>query len=293
MVDAAAEAGVEVREGFVVEEVLAENGRVVGIKGHSKDGVAVAEHAGVVVGADGRNSIVAEAMKPEKYHERPPLLAPYYMYFSDLPMHGRFETYIRPNRGFAAVPTHDGLTVVVAGWPYAEFGPNKRDIEGNYFGMFELAPEFAERVRGARRETRIMGAPTPNYYQRPYGRSWALVGDAGYLKDPITAQGILDSFRDAEACASALHELFAGIARTTTRWVSINVHETTACSPSTTSHASSRRSRHRHRKCSGCRSHRRQCAGDERFCTNECGDDLASTIFCAAERRVDSRRCRG
>ena len=150
-------------------------------------------------------------MKPEKYHERPPLLAPYYMYFSDLPMHGRFETYIRPNRGFAAVPTHDGLTVVVAGWPYAEFGPNKRDIEGNYFGMFELAPDFAERVRGARRETRLMGAPTPNYYRRPYGRSWALVGDAGYLKDPITAQGILDSFRDAEACASALHQSFAGM----------------------------------------------------------------------------------
>ena len=208
LVDAASEAGAEVREGFTVDQVLIEDGRVVGVQGCSRDGQSITERAQVVVGADGRNSVVAEAVQAAPYNERPPLLAPYYAYWRDLPMHGRFETYIRPERGFAAAETHDGLTMIVGGWPYAQFGANKSDIEGNFLRLIELVPEFAERTRGAKRETKFAGGPTPNFFRKPYGPGWALVGDAGYLKDPITAQGILDAFRDAERCAIALDEAF-------------------------------------------------------------------------------------
>jgi flavin-dependent dehydrogenase len=210
LVDAAAEAGVEIREDFTVDEILMEDGRVVGIKGHVKSGDAVTERADIVVGADGRNSLVAETVRPGKYNERTPLLAPYYTYWSGLPMNGRFETYIRPNRGFAAAQTHGGLTVIVGGWPYSEFATNKKDIEGNYLKLFDLAPGFADRLRGAKREGRLAGAPTPNFFRKPYGPGWALIGDAGYIKDPITAQGINDAFRDAERCAVALDEGLTG-----------------------------------------------------------------------------------
>ncbi len=50
----------------------------------------------------------------------------------------------------------------------------------------------------------------PNYFRQPYGHGWALVGDAGYNKDPITAQGITNAFRDAERCAVALDEALGG-----------------------------------------------------------------------------------
>ncbi|WP_368912034.1 NAD(P)/FAD-dependent oxidoreductase [Taklimakanibacter deserti] len=80
LVDAARAAGVELREGFTVDEVLIENGRAVGIKGHSRGGAPVSERAKVVVGADGRQSFVAEALNPESYDEKPPLLAAYYAY---------------------------------------------------------------------------------------------------------------------------------------------------------------------------------------------------------------------
>ncbi|WP_374778011.1 hypothetical protein OG756_39550 [Streptomyces sp. NBC_01310] len=50
----------------------------------------------------------------------------------------------------------------------------------------------------------------PNFLRRPYGPGWALVGDAGYLKDFITAQGIQDAFRDAELCVQALDRTFIG-----------------------------------------------------------------------------------
>jgi 2-polyprenyl-6-methoxyphenol hydroxylase-like FAD-dependent oxidoreductase len=153
---------------------------------------------------------VAEAVRPEQYNEKPPLLAGYYTYWSDLPMDGRFETYIRARRGFAAAPTHDGLTLTVGGWPYAEFETNKKDVDGHFLKMFDLAPEFAERIRGAKRVAPFAGAPVPNFFRKPYGPGWALVGDAGYNKDPITAQGITDAFRDAELCATAIDQAFTG-----------------------------------------------------------------------------------
>jgi flavin-dependent dehydrogenase len=210
LVGAAAEAGVDVREGFAVEEVLVQNGRVVGIKGRSKRGDGTVEHARVVVGADGRRSLVAEAVGPEHYDEKPPLLVAYYAYWSGLPTDSRFENYIRDKRGFAVAPTHDGLTMVIVGWPYAEFAENKKDIEGNYLKTIELAPTFADQLRRAKREVRFVGAAVPNYFRKPYGPGWVLVGDAGYNRDFITGQGIMDAFHDAELCVAALDQSFSG-----------------------------------------------------------------------------------
>jgi flavin-dependent dehydrogenase len=210
LVDAAGESGAEMRQGFVVEEIIIEGGRAVGIKGRSRHGGSVTEHADAVVGADGRRSIVGEAVRPEQYREKPPLLAAYYSYWSGLPMDGRFESYIRDKRAFAAASTHDGLTLVIAGWPYAEFEKNKQDIEGNYLKAIEQAPAFAERLRSATRVAPFAGTAVPNYFRKPYGPGWALAGDAGYNKDFITAQGILDAFRDGELCATALDQTFSG-----------------------------------------------------------------------------------
>lgn len=210
LVDAASEAGVEVREGFTVEEVLIDDDRVRGIRGHAKGGMTATEHAEVVVGADGRHSLVSQAVAPEQYHEKPQLQGSYYGYWSGLPMDGRFETYIRPGRGFAAWPTNDGLTVVIVGWPFAEFGRYRDNIEESYTSTLELVPSFADRIRGATRESRLIGTAVPNFFRKPYGPGWALVGDAGYNKDFITAHGIHDAFRDAESCATALTESFSG-----------------------------------------------------------------------------------
>jgi 2-polyprenyl-6-methoxyphenol hydroxylase-like FAD-dependent oxidoreductase len=116
--------------------------RVTGIRGHGKGGGAVTERATVVVGADGRHSRVAESVRATQYNEQPPLLAAYYSYWSGVAIDGRFETYIRPRRGMAAAPTHDGLTLVIAGWPHAEFDANKKDLEGHFLKVLELAPEL-------------------------------------------------------------------------------------------------------------------------------------------------------
>ncbi len=210
LVDAAEDAGAEVREGFTVSEILASDDRVIGIRGHSKGGGSVSERARAVVGADGLHSLLAQSVEPEQYLEKPPLLCGYYTYWSGLPANGRFENYLRHERGWAACPTHDGLTMVVVGWPAAQFAANKTDIEGNYLRSFEQAPEFAERIHSATREARFAGTTVPNYFRKPYGSGWVLVGDAGYNKDFITAQGISDAFRDAELAADALDASLSG-----------------------------------------------------------------------------------
>ena len=209
LVDAAAAAGAEVREAFTVEDVLVENGVVVGIRGHDAGGPSVVERARVVVGADGRSSHVAKVVQPEQYNEKPMLQWSYYTYWSGLPTSG-FETYIRPDRGWAMLPTNDDLTLLVLGWPYAESNAYKADVEANYLKTLELVPEVAARVRGAKREDRFHGGAVPNFFRKPYGPGWGLIGDAGYNKDPITAQGISDAFRDAEAYSTALDEIFTG-----------------------------------------------------------------------------------
>ncbi len=209
LVDAAAAAGVEVREHFSVDGIEWEDGAAVGIRGHGADGTSVTERARVVVGADGRGSRVAKAVEPEHYNEKPKLQWSYYTYWSGLPVDG-FEIFIRPDRGWAAIPTNDDLTLLVVGWPSAEASAYKTDVEANYLKTLELVPDFAARVRAATREEPFSGGSVPNFFRKPYGPGWALVGDAGYTKDPITAQGISDAFRDAELCAAALDEAFSG-----------------------------------------------------------------------------------
>ena len=208
LVDAASEAGAEVREGFAVEHVLTEEGRVTGIRG-SAGGKSFTERARIVVGADGISSLVARSVGAETYQEKPRLLAGYYSYWSGLPLKG-FEAYDRGDRSWAAWPTNDGLTLVIVGWPYAEFETNKKDIEGNFLAALSRAPAFSDRLRAGRREDRFYGMAVPNFFRKPYGPGWALVGDAGYNKDFITAQGISDAFHQAERCADALDASFSG-----------------------------------------------------------------------------------
>ncbi|MFF2022052.1 NAD(P)/FAD-dependent oxidoreductase [Streptomyces sp. NPDC058171] len=211
LVDAAVGAGVEVREGFTVSEIVFDDdGRVVGVRGREQDGPVVTERARVVLGADGLHSLVARAVAAPQYNENPKLMCGYYSYYSGLDMDGVFRAHSRPYRGFGAWPTHDGLTLVGGCWPFAEFHEVKKDLEGNYLKNFALAPAWAERIRGAKREARVVGAALPNYFRKPYGPGWALVGDAGYCKDFFTAQGISDAFISAELCASGLDDALSG-----------------------------------------------------------------------------------
>jgi flavin-dependent dehydrogenase len=210
LVDAAADAGAEVRQGIAVQELVTDGGRVAGIRGRTRSGSAIVEKARIVIGADGVRSIVARTVRATEYRAQPTLACWYYTYWSGMPAPG-LQYYAREGRTFGRIPTNDGLVCIPVGWIRKDFSRYRADVEGNYLRTLDLAPEFAEQVRAGRREERFYGtANAPNYFRQPYGPGWALVGDAGYHKDPITAQGISDAFRDAGLLAAALEEGFSG-----------------------------------------------------------------------------------
>jgi flavin-dependent dehydrogenase len=199
LVDAAREAGAEVREGFPVDEVLFSDGRVTGIRSRERR-----EHAPLIIGADGRHSLLAKAVKPQAYDVRPALTCAYYTYWEGVPMEGG-EMYGRENRAIGAWPTNDGLTLTYVAAPIAEFARARKDIEAHILGALDQAGDLGERVRAGRRAERLYGtADLPSRFHVPSGPGWALVGDAGLTLDPVTGQGIGDAFRDAESLAGAI-----------------------------------------------------------------------------------------
>lgn len=204
LVDAAAAAGAELREGFRVQEILIDYDRVVGIRGRAADGSTVAEEARIVVGADGMRSLLAKTVQASEYNARPALTCSYYTYWSGVPIDGG-ELYPREGRMIIAFPTNDDLVCTLFQWPNEKFHEFRTDIEGNFLKTVELAPNLAERIRQGKREANFVGTGVlPNFFRKPYGAGWALVGDAGYHKDPQGAQGITDAFRDAELVAEAI-----------------------------------------------------------------------------------------
>ena len=210
LVDGAVESGVELRDAFTVERLLWDDGRVVGIVGRSRSGAPVEERARVVIGADGAHSLVAREVSAPEYDTKPPLATYYYSYFSGFAAED-IEQHVRDFCGAACVPTNDGLTLLAVVWPSARFKEIRSDIEGHVARVHQSIPAIADRLHGARREERWVGtAGVANYFRKPYGAGWALVGDAGYDKDPLTAQGISDAFIDAQNLAEALDAGFSG-----------------------------------------------------------------------------------
>lgn len=196
---AAADAGAEVRQRFTVKELVADGGRVAGIRGHAgAESTTVTEKARIVIGADGVNSFVARSVGAPTYNSHPTLTCAYYSYWSAVEMEGA-ELYSRPERAIIAAPTNDGQIFTIVYWPTGEFHRVRSDIEGNFLEALELVPQLAERVRNGTRTERFRGTGhLPNFFRRSGGEGWALVGDAAYHKDPILALGITDAFRDAE-----------------------------------------------------------------------------------------------
>jgi len=221
LLHAAAEAGADVREGLLVDDLLVAGDRVVGIRGHGRDAHRVEDHARIVIGADGVNSFVARAVRAPEYDVRPVAACGYYSYFSGV-RQDDIELYVRDHHAFGGAPTNDGLHLVMVNWPARDFAAVRADIEGHVWRALASAPGFAARVREGRREDTWHGtAGVPGYFRKPYGKGWALVGDASYNKDPITAQGISDAFIEAEMLATALTAEWSGAGMHEERWAAL------------------------------------------------------------------------
>ncbi|WP_347178101.1 NAD(P)/FAD-dependent oxidoreductase [Streptomyces sp. LX-29] len=213
LLQGAVEAGAELREQVALRELLTDDhGTVIGVRAETEDRTPVVAHARLVVGADGANSTVARLVGAEKYDTSPVLNKSHWSYWSGLPHDGRVRTYRHHHKHAFTWPTHDGLTIVGVALPVKDFqaAPDEERDKTVIAAFDEVDPDFAARLRETERVDRWMTGAVPNFLRRSHGRGWALVGDAGYTRDPITAAGITDALRGAELLAEAVEPALSG-----------------------------------------------------------------------------------
>jgi flavin-dependent dehydrogenase len=210
LVDAAVAAGVELQEGFVVQELCTDGKRVTGIRGRMGDRKTVTEKARIVIGADGMNSFVARSCNAPEYNTKPSITSCYYSYWSGVSLDGG-ELYFRDRRVIIAASTNDNLVCITVVLPIEEFSAFRTNVEENFWAALDLVPELAERLRAGKREEPFYGTGNlPNFFRKSYGNGWALVGDAGCHRDPTLAQGIKAAFLSSELLANAIDEGLSG-----------------------------------------------------------------------------------
>jgi len=208
IVDTAIEAGVEVSYGTRLVDLVREDNRVAGIVAHGQSGWTRQITARVVVGADGLRSTVARLVNAGVTRSGESASANIFGYWSGVPADG-YRWYYHPGLSVGAIPTNNGLTCIFASAPTHRFGELFReDIAGGYHRVIrDAAPDLTEAMAAGSLIGSLHGFPgQPGYFRPAAGPGWALVGDAGYFKDPITAHGITDALIDAEHLARAIVE---------------------------------------------------------------------------------------
>jgi len=213
LVDAAIESGVDVRFGVSVTGLLKdETGRITGVAGRNGAGSFEAR-ATMVVGADGVSSLVARQTGARVYKTGESSSAIVYGYWPNVGAKDTYEFFYRPGASAGFIPTNDGLVNVWVGTPTTRFLADGRSgLETEFYRILEqAAPEAAKRVRSARRSTPLRSFPgTPGFLRQPWGPGWALVGDAGHFKDPLSTHGMTAAMRDSELLARAIGSTLRG-----------------------------------------------------------------------------------
>ena len=206
--DAAAEAGATILRGWSVVDVLRDGtGSVVGARLGGPEGSRDVA-ARWVVGADGVRSRVARSVGAPTLRSARHTTASVYGYWKGIPREENRWTF-RPRVGLGTIPTNGGDTCVFVSVRPEVFQAGRRlGLESFLLDQVEKAdPELrAFLVPEARSGDLRAFAGAEGFLRRPWCRGWALVGDAGYFRDPLTAHGITDAFRDAELLAAALVE---------------------------------------------------------------------------------------
>jgi flavin-dependent dehydrogenase len=214
LADAATEAGAVIRTGVTATGVLRDDhGRIRGVRTRAADGTLAEIHARVVVGADGVRSRVADMVGSRIRESHPRDSAIFYAYVAGLPWRG-FEYHTGPSAFAGVFPTHGGEACVWVCSPAAMAGALHGGATDGFVDLLHrVSPSLAARIRAGHVTSRVRGAlRLPNHIRQATGPGWALVGDAGYHRDPITGHGITDAFRDAELLAIAVDDHLRGAA---------------------------------------------------------------------------------
>lgn len=205
LLDAAVQAGAEVRERRAVRSLLRDGDRVIGVAGAGWQ-----EKSHVVIGADGRGSPTARQVGAATTFDAGALRCTFHAYWrgvAPLPA-ASLELWHNDGSLVQMGPCNGGLWVVMLSAPVAEFAAlrdtDRGDVSG-YEQRLAAIPAMQTRLAGAERMSPVFGSgKLRNFHRAPAGPGWRLAGDAYCHKDPLFGAGIADSFAAARALADTI-----------------------------------------------------------------------------------------
>jgi 2-polyprenyl-6-methoxyphenol hydroxylase-like FAD-dependent oxidoreductase len=215
LVEAARDAGVDVRTRTILRGLLREDGRVVGVTVEGGADRATTDlRARLVVGADGRLSSVAKLVGARRYHETPSPRVFSWAYFDGAPAESppRTHFYRRGDDFALGSPCDNGAFMLASSVSRERFETEfERDIEAMFEATVAAIPEAAALVAGATRDGRVHSVTRyDGFLRESAGPGWVLVGDAGHFKDPSPGQGISDALRQSEKLAPVIIDGLSG-----------------------------------------------------------------------------------
>lgn len=207
LANSARKAGAEVHYGISLQKLMTSlDGRVVGVHLKDQKGIKSEITADLVIGADGRQSLVAKLVKALTYARAKNSSGCVYGYYSNIEADG-FHWYFGDKVAGGIIPTNNNQHCVFAAVPADRFSETyRKDMEGGFMKIANAnSPEMYQKLEQAQLAGRLHGfIGFPGHMKQSHGPGWCLVGDSGYFKDPLTAHGITDALRDAELLSEAV-----------------------------------------------------------------------------------------
>jgi len=204
LVDAASGAGAEVvYQTRLVDLVRSSDGQVRGVVLQDSSGEKREIKSAIVIGADGVRSTVARLVGAQTEYEGRHSAATIFAYWSEVDIEG-YHWYYRPGVAAGAIPTNDGMTIIFVAVSDERYREEILSaVSSGYDRLLrECAPGLAAHAASGYRESNLRRfSGVRGFLRRCSGPGWALVGDAGYFRDPLIAHGITDALRDAELLA--------------------------------------------------------------------------------------------
>jgi menaquinone-9 beta-reductase len=167
----------------------------------------------LLVGADGRRSVVARQMHAVEQEAAPASRAIYYRYVTgfvgptgeldgpEFSLNGDEMAYV--------FPSDAGRTCIALTLNLATFRWFREDPETRFATRLEQHSGLWERFEQSAPDGDVLGCgPEPNYVRVPIGPGWALVGDAGMHQDPWTGLGMDNAGLHATFLADSIRRGF-------------------------------------------------------------------------------------